>query len=114
MTLGIIIGVLIILLGIVSVGLGISFAMKPSEVKLGLIRPLSIATTYCSIVGVISGLSVVLHNLGEMSKHNTSGNSLPYEIIVGGVAESLIPGLIGFSFLTIVWISVSLGMRKHI
>ena len=106
------IAVTILLLGLFTVGVSVSFLVKPTEVKLAFIRPLSIATTYASIVGVVCGLALTLTRIsweleggpGVMNK----------ALLLGGISESLVPSIIGFALLTVAWIAVSFGMRKHI
>ena len=112
MTLGIVVTSVILVLGLVSVGVSVSFLLKPTEVKLGFIRPLSIATTYASIVGFVTGLAVTLTNISwELKDGGSSGSSA---IFLSGISEALISAIIGFSLLTVAWIAVALGMRKHI
>ena len=112
MILGIIITLVILVLGLFCVGMSISFLWKPSEVKLGFIRPLSIATTYASIVGVVTGLAMTMTKISwELQADKRAGSSAQF---LGGISEALIPAIIGFSLLTIAWIAISLGMRKHL
>ena len=112
MTLGIVITLVILVLGLVSVGVSVSFLLKPTEVKLGFIRPLSIATTYASIVGFVTGLAMAFTRIAwELQDGKGAGKTAQF---LGGISEALIPAIIGFSLLTIAWVAVSLGMRKHI
>jgi len=112
MTLGIIITLVIVVLGLFTVAVSISFLLKPTEVKLGFFRPLSVATTYASIVGVVSGLAITLTRISwELKPGAGLGNTAMF---LGGISEALVPAIIGFSLLTVAWIAVSLGMRKHI
>jgi len=112
MALGIILTLLIVALGLFTVGVAISFLLKPTEVKLGFIRPLSIATTYASIVGVVTGLAVTLTSISRELKPGAGLDNTA--LFLGGISEALVPAIIGFSLLTIAWVAVSLGMRKHI
>ena len=112
MTYGIIITSVILVLGLLCVGVAISFLLKPSEVKLGFIRPLSIATTYASIVGVVTGLALMLTRISwELAAGSRAINSAQF---LGGISEALIPSIIGFSLLTVAWVAIALGMRRHI
>jgi hypothetical protein len=89
-----------------------SFLLKPTEVKLGIIRPLSVATTFASITGFIVGLAISLTRISwELKEGGSVGNTA---LFLGGISEALVPAMIGFSLLTVAWIAVSLGMRKHI
>lgn len=112
MTLGIVITSVILVLGLVSVGVSMSFMLKPTEVKLGVIRPLSVATTFASVTGFVTGLAATLTKISwELKDGGSAGSSA---LFLGGISEALIPAIIGFSLLTVAWIAVSLGMRKHI
>ncbi len=111
MTMGIIITVLIVLLGLFTLSMSVSFFLKPTEVKLGLVRPLSVATTYASVVGLTSGLAVALFNMAQALENPQAS---PAGQFVGGVSEALIPAIIGFSLLTVSWLAISLGMRRHL
>jgi len=105
--LGISICFFIFVLGIITLGTAISFLIKPTERKLGLIKPLSTATTFASILGFVTGLAVTFYNLSQFTEK-------AYDMMAGGVSESLIPPAIGFALLALAWTAVSLGMRKHI
>lgn len=111
MALGIVITAVIMVLGLVCFGVAVSFMLKPSEVKLGFIRPLSVATTYASIVGVVTGLAVALARVSERLNSGVAGVSPQF---LGGISEALIPSIVGFALLTVAWIAVAFGMRKHI
>jgi hypothetical protein len=111
MALGIVITLVILALGLFTVGISLSFMVKPTEVKLGFIRPLSVATTYASVAGVVTGLAIALARIaGDMQGSGTIGTAR----FLGGVSEALIPSILGFSLLTMAWVAVSFGMRKHI
>ena len=112
MIMGIIIMLVILALGLITVGVSVSFLLKPTEVKLGFIRPMSIATTYASIVGVVTGLAVTLARISwDMRGGRGAATSAQF---LGGIGEALVPSIVGFTLLTVAWIAVSLGMRKHI
>jgi hypothetical protein len=112
MILGIIIMLVILALGLFTIGVSFSFLLKPTEVKLGFIRPLSIATTYASIVGVVTGLAISLERISRQLPGGGSASSTA--LLLGGIGEALVPSIVGFALLTVAWVAVSLGMRKHI
>jgi hypothetical protein len=112
MILGITITLVILALGLFTIGVSISFLLKPTEVKLGFIRPLSIATTYASIVGVVTGLAISLERISRQLPGG--GSAASTALLLGGIGEALVPPIVGFALLTVAWVAVSLGMRKHI
>jgi len=105
--LGITITVFIFVLGVVTLGVAVSFLIHPSERKLGFIKPLSHATIFASILGFVSGLAITFYHLSRSAGKMAN-------TVAGGVCESLIPAAIGFALLSIAWCAVSLGMRKHL
>lgn len=112
MPLGIVIMLVIIVLGLFTVGVSLSFLLKPTEVKLGFIRPLSIATTYASVAGLVTGLATTLARISWALQDGKK--AVDTAMFLAGVSESLIATIVGFSLLTVAWVAVSLGMRKHI
>lgn len=112
MAIGIIVTLFILVLGLFTVGVSLSFLVKPTEVKLGFIRPLSVATTYASVVGVVTGLALTLTRIAWELQGGEK--TIDTALFLGGISEALVPSIIGFSLLTVAWIAVSLGMRKHI
>lgn len=112
MTIGIVITLFIVALGVFTVGVSVSFLVRPTETKLAFIRPLSVATTYASIVGVVCGLALTLTRISW--EIEGSPGVMNKALLLGGISESLVPSIIGFSLLTLAWVAVSLGMRKHI
>lgn len=112
MSIGIVIVLVIIILGLSSFAMAVSFMVKPTEVKLAVIRPLSIATTFASVAGLSSGLATALTNIsGQLGGRSGLVN---VAMLAGGISEALVAAVFGFSLLTLAWIAVALGMRKHI
>ena len=112
MILGIMITFIILLLGLVTVGVSVSFLLKPTEVKLGFIRPLSVATTYASIAGFVTGMATTLTKI-SWDLQDGKGASFTAKFMAG-ISEALIAAIVGFFLLTIAWVAIALGMRKHI
>lgn len=112
MSVGIVIVLVIIILGLLSFATAVSFMVRPTEVKLAVIRPLSIATTFASVAGLSSGLATALTNISrQLEEGGGSGNAA---MLASGISEALVAAIFGFSLLTLAWIAVALGMRKHI
>lgn len=112
MTLGIIITAVILLLGLACLAVAFSFMIKPSEVKLAFFRPLSVATTFASITGVVTGLAMTLSRIAwELEGGEKTVGSAQF---LGGLSEALVPSIIGFALLAVAWVALALGMRRHI
>jgi hypothetical protein len=70
--------------------LGVAYALKPTEARLALMRPLSLAAIFAALTGIAAGA-----------------------INMASAAESLVPMFFGFGCLTIAWLCVALGLRRQ-
>ena len=88
--------------------MGITYAIRPSEGRLGLMRPLSLAGLFSALTGFCVGLMNSLVGIGN--------SSTPFgenRIWMFGLAESIAVLFMGFGCLTVGWLCVALGMRRH-
>jgi len=98
-----------LLVSAVPLVLGIAFAIRPSERKLALMRPVSLAGIFAAVSSVFLGLVNALSALGSPAPSEVSGLSRAAIVL----AEASVLPFIAFAFLTIAWLSVALGMRKQ-
>ena len=87
----------------------VAYALWPTESKLALMRPLSLAGLFAGLAGVVIGL------INALMYFVTSG-APPYHLTAGvlvGTAESLVALGVAFTSLTIAWLLVALGMRRQ-
>jgi hypothetical protein len=96
------------LMGILPLGMGVVYAIWPSEQRLALMRPLSLATVFAAISGSTVGLINVLIGI-------TGTNATPEftRVSAVGLAESLVPIFFGFGCLTAAWLLVALGLWRR-
>ncbi len=87
--------------------MGITYAIRPSEGRLALMRPLSLAGIFSALTGCCLGLINVLVGLGRSPA--LADNQL-WQV---GLAESLVSLFIGFGALTVAWLCVALGLRRQ-
>ena len=93
--------------GILPLTMGIIYAIWPTEQRLTLMRPLSLATVFASIAGVAIGFINSLVAIGR-------GETVTLApVFVIGVAESLVTLLIGFGCLTVAWLCVTIGLWRR-
>jgi len=93
-----------------SVGLGAAMAIRPSQRRYELLRPVAWGTVFASSSGVLSGLGHVSVRLAEPS------SSIPPAEIArlawAGVSEALVPGMFGFGLLAVAWGLAAIGLRR--
>ena len=96
-----------IFMGVVPLAMGIVYVIWPSEQRLALMRPLSLATIFAAVSGSTLGLLNVLRGMGMSQTQAFSS------VAAIGFAESLVPIFFGFGCLTIAWLCVAVGLSRR-
>lgn len=102
-----IVALLSLVVGVVPMVMGVLYAIRPSEARLALMRPLALASIFASFCGFLSGLVHILHDLGVSPSPALSGT------VALGLSEALVPMFVGSGCLTVAWLCVALGLRRH-
>lgn len=84
------------------------YVVRPSERRLALMRPLSLAALFAALAGAVVGFLHVLRGMGLTSEF--SANS--FHLMALGASESLVPMFVGFASLTVAWLLVAVGMSR--
>jgi hypothetical protein len=93
-------------MGVVPLATAVVYAVWPSEQKLMLMRPLSLATIFAAVSGTALGFINVFMNMGTSVPPRFS------HVSTIGIAESLVPLFFGFGCLTVSWLCVALGLWR--
>jgi hypothetical protein len=95
------------LMGVLPLALAVVYAIWPTEQRLTLMRPLSLATIFAALSGTVLGvLNVFLY----MSRSEPPTFS---HVAVLGLSEALFPTFLGFGLLTAAWLCVALGLWRR-
>ncbi len=94
-------------LGLVPLGYGILYALRPTEHRLALMRPLSLAAMFAAIHA--TGLGIV--NFFRWT--GTSGQPMSSPAALIGLSESLVPIFFSFGCLMVAWLCVAIGMSRR-
>ena len=86
--------------------MGITYAIWPTEGRLALMRPLSLAGIFSGLTGFSVGLINVFAGVGSSVAPD---NRLFYL----GLSESIVTLFVSFGCLTVGWLCVALGMRRQ-
>ena len=89
-------------------GLAVSYAVGPTERKLSLMRPVSLAAIFAAVCGLLSGWAMVLGGLAGTPAENLSMSN-----VYMGLAETLTLGFVCFGFLAAAWLLVAAGMLRR-
>lgn len=85
----------------------LAYMFKPTEERLALMRPLSLAGIFAGLNGVSLGLINTLRGLWLEPPRDM-------RIIWIGTAESIVPIYVAFSCLMLAWLLVAAGMRRKV
>lgn len=94
-------------LGVVPLAMGVVFAIWPTEQRLALMRPLSLATIFGAISGSMAG---VLNMFLFISRNDPPTFS---RVAAISFSESLVPVFFGFGCLAVAWLCVALGLWRR-
>ena len=95
-------------MGIVPLGFGLLYAVRPTEQRLALMRPLSLAAIFAAIHGTSLGIVnafVYVANRPDVS-FTTPG-------VLVGIAEALVTLAFDFGCLMLAWICVAVGQWRR-
>ena len=95
----------------VSVGafvLAVTYAVRPTERKLALMRPVSLAAIFAAVSGLLSGWIMVLSGISAASV-----GQIDMSNVYMGIAETLTLGFVCFGFLAAAWLLAAVGMLRR-
>jgi hypothetical protein len=93
-----------LVVAVAPMGMAILYAVRPSERRLALMRPISLAGLFAGLAGAAAGGIMVLRHLATAPDYGPA---------LIGAAESLVPLLVAFGSLTIAWLCVALGLSRQ-
>ena len=96
-----------IFMGVVPLAMGIVYAIWPNELRLALMRPLSLATIFAAITGTTVGVLNVFRAMG------VNQAAFPLRVAWIGFAEALVPIFFGFGCLTVAWLCLAVGLWRR-
>jgi hypothetical protein len=97
----------ILVSGVGAPGTAIAYAVRPTERRLVLIRPLSVASIFAALCNFSVGVATALkYAAGVGPAQGTSG-------MIAGLSESFVPPFVAFAFLAVAWLLVALGLRRQ-
>jgi hypothetical protein len=102
-------GKLTIAVGMGAFGLAVVYVSRPTEQKLVLMRPISLAAIFATVSGLLGGWIALLAGIAA-----TPDGHLPVSVVYQGVAESLTVGFVSFGLLAAAWMLVAVGMLRRI
>ena len=81
------------------------YAVKPSERRLALMRPISLAAVFAGLTTFSIGVIIALQGLADTQ-------TIVWRNVVLGASEAMTALFLAFGNLTIAWLLVALGLRR--
>jgi hypothetical protein len=92
---------------VLPLAMGIVYALWPTELRLTMVRTLSLAGLCSSICGTTLGFINELIYITRKSPESFS------PVVAPGLAESLVPLFVGLGCLTVAWLCVTIGLWRR-
>ena len=86
----------------------IAYVIRPTERRLLLMRPLSLATAFAAISSFAAGAAIVLSGLSA-----TGGIPANPGALLKGLAENWVPAHVAFGSLAAAWLLVAAGILRR-
>ena len=102
-----ILALLSLMVAILPLAAGVAYAVRPTEARLALMRPISLAGMFAGLAGFLAGVMSVLRSVWIVE------TPVPFRLMAIGFAESLVPLFVAFGCLTVAWLCAALGLRRH-
>ena len=85
------------------------YVTRPSEGRLALMRPFSLAALFAGAAGSLNGFLNMLQSLAR-----TPDRAGRWGSVYGGASEALVPAVFGLTCLTVAWLLVAVGMWRGV
>ena len=97
---------LCILISLLPMAAGAAYLFKPTEQRLAMMRPISLAGIFAALSGTSLGAINTLRGLWLEPPRDG-------RFLAVASAESIVPMFVGFSCLMLAWLCVAIGMRRN-
>ena len=101
--------VLTIVIAAIPLVAGAVYAAWPTEGRLALMRPFSLAALFATTAGTLNGMVHILQ--GIAATEDMTGR---WSRVAGGASEALVPAVFGLTCLTVAWLLAAVGMWRGV
>jgi hypothetical protein len=102
-----ILALLSLIIALLPLAAGVAYAIRPTEARLALMRPISLAGMFAGVAGFLAGVMAVLRSIW------TSDTEVPFRLVAAGLGESIVPLFVAFGCLSVAWLCAAFGTRRH-
>jgi hypothetical protein len=97
--------------GLGALAFAVRFAVAPSQRALKTTLSLSAATLFTAVTGICAAFAAVGHQAPDYLKRHPE--STLAEVVLLGIGESMSPGILGFTMLSLIALIVALGVWRQ-
>lgn len=102
-------GFVVLVAGVGGLGTAVAYAIRPTESKLALMRPITLAGIFAAVCSTSAGFAVALSNAADSGVKPETMQRL-----LAGLAEAWVPLFVAFALLSVAWLFVALGLRRQV
>lgn len=102
----------ILAFGLLSLVSAARFAYNPAARLRGIAEALSRATLFSVATGICAALGAVFQNVPNNEEWAHSPDL--HLVVMVGLGESMAPGVMGFSLLSLTWLLLAVGARREV
>jgi hypothetical protein len=100
--------IFVLLFGALALAAAVRFALRPDALLVDAVRALSAATLLSVGSGTFSDIAAVCSKVPARWAHHPK----IHLIVMQGIGESMSPGILGFSLLSVAWLVTAVGHRR--
>jgi hypothetical protein len=89
-------------------GVSLLYVWRPTERKLALMRPMSLASIFAGLTAFLIGIANELAFVA-----NQPADAVSRKNVLMGAAETLVPLFVTFGFLAVAWVFVAIGQQRQ-
>lgn len=101
----------VLLLSVLTLVSALRFAQRPAEYRQRTVASFTWATSFAILSGVALNLAAVGVKAPEIAARSV--DRALSTIVLGGIAESVAPAILGFTLLAFAWLLIAVGQRRQ-
>jgi len=102
-----IVALLSMVVGLFPLLFGLAYAIRPSEHRLAVMRPTSLAAIFAGLCAMLSGFVIILRGIAA------TGTAINFRRVALGASEALVPLYLVFGCLMVAWLCVAVGLARR-
>jgi hypothetical protein len=102
-----VLALLSLIIAVLPLAAGVAYAIRPTEARLALMRPISLAGMFAGLAGFLAGV------ISSLSAIWMAETEVPFKLVAIGLAESIVPLFVASGCLAVAWLCAAFGLRRH-